>query len=167
MSAEHQLKSAAKWLTDLSSFHEGQNSSSPVFCMAYAEEKAQPLFIVLQDCVNRKILFHRVNAVTWLLWPAVCVWMMKVIHIRNDLLSFFHSSPVEQTSSITAFDVALCVSNSHSVGRNMCHTVCLVSMLQKDSEHSKKVMQPLPFSPCLIVIHARPLQKHICDTALH
>ena len=104
-----------------------------VCCTAYELEKKWPLFIVPEDSVNRKILFHKVNAVTWLLWPAVCVQMMKVIHIWNDWLSFFHSSPVEQTPSITPFDVLLCVSNSHSVGRYMCHTVCLVSVLETDS----------------------------------
>lgn len=109
---------------------------------------------------------YKVNAVTWLLWPAVCVRMMKVIHIWNDWLSFFHSSPVEQTPSIIPFDVLLCVSNSHSVGRYMCHTVCLVSILEKDSEHSKQVMQPRPFSLCLIVIHVHPLQTHVCATVL-
>lgn len=128
--AEHHFK---EWSSirdkDLAFFHEGHKSSRAV-CMyaTWPMNKRKRGLYVPQDFVNRESVFDKLNAITWLLWPGVCVQMMKVIYIWNDRPNFFHSSHVEQTSLSLVWCAFVCVQFTFSGQIHVSHC-CLASIL--------------------------------------
>lgn len=94
-----------------------------------------------QDPVYRKTVCDRRNTVTWLSRPAVCVQMMKVIHIWNDWPSFFHSSYVEQTLPqslrLMCFwrRVCVCVLFAFTWEIHVSHCLLGIKFEKKKAEH--------------------------------
>lgn len=124
-----------------------KEANRPVACVLHGLlTRKEVASIVPRDSVNRKIVFLKVTAVTWLLWPAVCVRMMKVINIWNEWLSFFHFFPVEQTPPVTHPLMCLCVCVISIQEAGTCATVfAWYQFWRKTRGIQNRVMRPISF----------------------